>query len=668
MSMDEEIGGLFRQEAAELMASLERGLLDLERAPKDRAIIDAVFRDLHTIKGSGAMFGFAALARFVHEFESVFDNLRQGTHGVDQAVIAVALRSCDHIGRLIEAPEGAEAASAELLDALRHAASGETAAAPPPGWSLVFRLGRQVLRLGGNPRLLLAELAELGATEIRARLAAIPALDALDPQDCCTGWQASLPATVPQTTIEDIFLFYRDDMQFDLQDAASAPDLPAAAQPPAEAPAPPVPAPSDAVPVPDPAVAPPAPVREAPAAAPANTPVAETMRVETGRLDELMDRVGELVIAEARLSALAQRFGDPSLLAVTEDIQRLSSGMRNATMSIRMVPIGSIMGRFRRLMRDLSQTLGKPIAFTTGGEDTELDKTVIELLANPLVHILRNSADHGLESAEARRAAGKPETGSIELAAAYSGAEVLITVRDDGRGLDAEAIRSQAIARNMITADAQLSQSETFRLIFEPGFSTAKKVTELSGRGVGLDVVKRTIETLRGQIDLASEPGKGATVTLRLPLTLAIVDGLQIEVGGENYTFPLAAVEECVELPPEFETEGRSSSFLNIRGGLVPFLRLRTLFAIREPVPPFQKVVIVSAGGQRIGLVVDRIVGNNQTVIKQLSRLHAHLKCFSGATILGDGSVALILDVPQLVSLGRAQEDRLRDQHGERAA
>jgi two-component system chemotaxis sensor kinase CheA len=661
MSMDEEIGGLFRQEAAELMASLERGLLDLERAPRDRAIIDAVFRDLHTIKGSGAMFGFAALARFVHEFESVFDNLRQGTHGVDQAVIAVALRSCDHIARLIEAPEGAEATSAELLDALRLAASGETAATPPSGWSLVFRLGRQVLRLGGNPRLLLAELAELGATDIRARLAAIPALDALDPQDCCTGWQANLPANVPQTAIEDIFLFYRDDMQFDLQAAASAPEPSAAAQPPAEVP--PLPDPE-----PEPAVAPPAAVRDAPTAAPANAPAAETMRVETGRLDELMDRVGELVIAEARLSALAQRFGDPSLLAVTEDIQRLSSGMRNATMSIRMVPIGSIMGRFRRLMRDLSQTLGKPIAFTTSGEDTELDKTVIELLADPLVHILRNSADHGLESAEARRAAGKPETGSIELAAAYSGAEVLITVRDDGRGLDAEAIRSQAIARNMIAADAQLSQSEIFRLIFEPGFSTAKKVTELSGRGVGLDVVKRTIETLRGQIDLASEHGKGATVTLRLPLTLAIVDGLQIEVGGENYTFPLAAVEECVELPPEFETEGRSSSFLNIRGGLVPFLRLRTLFAIREPVPPFQKVVIVSAGGQRIGLVVDRIVGNNQTVIKQLSRLHAHLKCFSGATILGDGSVALILDVPQLVSLGRAQEDRLRDQHGERAA
>lgn len=659
--MDEEIGGLFRQEAAELMASLERGLLDLERAPRDRAIIDAVFRDLHTIKGSGAMFGFAALARFVHEFESVFDNLRQGTHGVDQAVIAVALRSCDHIARLIEAPEGAEATSAELLDALRLAASGETAATPPSGWSLVFRLGRQVLRLGGNPRLLLAELAELGATDIRARLAAIPALDALDPQDCCTGWQANLPANVPQTAIEDIFLFYRDDMQFDLQAAASAPEPSAAAQPPAEVP--PLPDPE-----PEPAVAPPAAVRDAPTAAPANAPAAETMRVETGRLDELMDRVGELVIAEARLSALAQRFGDPSLLAVTEDIQRLSSGMRNATMSIRMVPIGSIMGRFRRLMRDLSQTLGKPIAFTTSGEDTELDKTVIELLADPLVHILRNSADHGLESAEARRAAGKPETGSIELAAAYSGAEVLITVRDDGRGLDAEAIRSQAIARNMIAADAQLSQSEIFRLIFEPGFSTAKKVTELSGRGVGLDVVKRTIETLRGQIDLASEHGKGATVTLRLPLTLAIVDGLQIEVGGENYTFPLAAVEECVELPPEFETEGRSSSFLNIRGGLVPFLRLRTLFAIREPVPPFQKVVIVSAGGQRIGLVVDRIVGNNQTVIKQLSRLHAHLKCFSGATILGDGSVALILDVPQLVSLGRAQEDRLRDQHGERAA
>ncbi len=667
MNAEEEIGGLFRQEATELMASLERGLLDLERAPQDRKIIDAVFRDLHTIKGSGAMFGFTALARFVHEFETVFDQLRQGTQSVDQAVIAVALRSCDHIGRLIEAPDGAEAASAELLDALRVAASGEPPAPPAPaeakpgGWQLFFRLGPSVLRLGGNPKLLLAELAELGASDLGACLAAIPPLSALDPQDCLTGWEMRLPATVAQSAIEDIFLFYREDMQFDLRTQG---DAATPAQTVATDIAPLAPVEPEAPPAPPVAPAPPA-AQASPSAPPA---AAETMRVETGRLDELMDRVGELVIAEARLSALAQRFGDASLLAVAEDIQRLTSGMRDATMSIRMVPIGSIMGRFRRLMRDLSQTLGKPMTFTTTGEDTELDKTVIELLADPLVHILRNSADHGLETVEARRAAGKPETGSIELAAAYSGAEVLITVRDDGRGLDAEAIRAQAIARNMIAAEATMTQGEIFRLIFEPGFSTAKKVTELSGRGVGLDVVKRTIETLRGQIDLTSDPGRGTTVTLRLPLTLAIIDGLLIEVGGESYTFPLAAVEECVELPAEFETEGRSSSFLNIRGGLVPFLRLRTLFSIHQPVPPFQKVVIVSAGGRRIGLVVDRIIGNNQTVIKQLSRLHAHLKCFSGATILGNGSVALILDVPQLVSLGRAQEDRLREQQGEKAA
>jgi two-component system, chemotaxis family, sensor kinase CheA len=276
------------------------------------------------------------------------------------------------------------------------------------------------------------------------------------------------------------------------------------------------------------------------------------------------------------------------------------------------------------------------------------------------VHLLRNSADHGLETAEERISAGKPATGTIELAAEYAGAEVVITIRDDGRGLDAHRIRARAIDRGLISPTAELPDAELFKLIFEPGFSTAPAVTELSGRGVGMDVVKRTIAGLRGTIDLASEPGHGTTVRLRLPLTLAIIDGLLVEVGGEHYTIPLAAVEECVELPPDLATPQGGSSFLNIRGDLVPFLRLRTLLGVSAPPPAFQKLVVVSSAGARVGLAVDRIVGNNQTVIKQLSRLHAGLKSFSGATILGDGSVALILDVPQLVCLGRSLEDRIR--------
>jgi two-component system, chemotaxis family, sensor kinase CheA len=285
---------------------------------------------------------------------------------------------------------------------------------------------------------------------------------------------------------------------------------------------------------------------------------------------------------------------------------------------------------------------------------------VLELLADPLVHLLRNCADHGLEAPEQRQAAGKPATGTIELSAEYSGAEVLITIRDDGRGLDADRIRARAIERGLIAANSDLPATELFRLIFEPGFSTAPTVTELSGRGVGMDVVKRTISGLRGTIDLTSEPGRGTTVRLRLPLTLAIIDGLLVEVGGEHYSVPLASVEECVELPGDLASARGGSSFINIRGSLVPFLRLRSLFEVDAPTPEFQKLVIVSSSSGRVGLAVDRIVANNQTVIKQLSPLHSGLKSFSGATILGDGTVALILDVAQLVELGRASEERAR--------
>jgi two-component system, chemotaxis family, sensor kinase CheA len=389
----------------------------------------------------------------------------------------------------------------------------------------------------------------------------------------------------------------------------------------------------------------------------------DTMRIATERLDELMDRVGELVIAEARLQSLALKSRDPALMSVAEDIQRLAAGLRDSTMSMRMMPISSILGRFRRLVRDLSGSLGKDIHFDVQGEETELDKTVIELLADPMVHMIRNAADHGLENAADRVAAGKSAQGTISLSASYSGAEVLIQIHDDGRGLDVKRIRERAVSRGLIAPDAQLAEADLLKLILEPGFSTAAEVTELSGRGVGMDVVRRTIEQLRGQIELSTEPGHGTTVTLRLPLTLAIIDGLLIEVGDEQFTIPLAAVEECVELPAQLAVGSAGSSFLNIRGALVPFIRLRDMFRAQQDASPFQKVVVVAASGQRIGLVVDRIVANNQTVIKQLSRLHSGVKGFSGATILGDGRVALILDVPQLVSAGRQAEDRMRKEY-----
>jgi two-component system chemotaxis sensor kinase CheA len=325
-----------------------------------------------------------------------------------------------------------------------------------------------------------------------------------------------------------------------------------------------------------------------------------------------------------------------------------------------MVPIGSLFGRFRRLVHDLSRDLGKEIELVTSGEETELDKTVIERLADPLVHVIRNSADHGLETPSGRAAAGKPATGRISLTARHAGAEVHIMIGDDGRGLDRARIQARAEENGLLVPGTKLSDEELFRFIFEPGFSTAREVTNLTGRGVGMDVVKRTIDELRGTIDVRSTPGQGSEVTLRLPLTLAIIDGLLVRVGRGRYVIPLAAVEECVELTPQDDLRSTGRSFLNIRDELVPFIRLREQFRAPTPPDPYQKVVIVSAGDARVGLVVDQVIGDHQTVVKSLSKLHADVEVFSGATILGDGTVALILDVPQLVEDGRASDDRLK--------
>jgi two-component system chemotaxis sensor kinase CheA len=325
-----------------------------------------------------------------------------------------------------------------------------------------------------------------------------------------------------------------------------------------------------------------------------------------------------------------------------------------------MVPIGSLFGRFRRLVHDLSRDLNKGVELVTSGEETELDKTMIERLADPLVHLIRNAIDHGLEDPAGRAAAGKPERGQVKLMARHSGAEVLISIVDDGRGLDRDRIRAKAEEQGLLAAGAQISDGELFQFLFHPGFSTAKEITAVSGRGVGMDVVKRTIENLRGTIDIATQAGRGTEMTLRLPLTLAIIEGLLVRVGTGRYAIPLSAVEECVELSVVDDGRSKGRNFLNIRGELVPFVRLRELFDVSPPPDPYQKIVIVASGDLRVGLVVDQIIGSHQTVIKSLSKLHADVETFSGATILGDGMVALILDIAHLVEFGQSREERLK--------
>ncbi|MGV3491978.1 MAG: chemotaxis protein CheA [Devosia sp.] len=672
----------FRQEARELLEVLEQGLLDLEHNPGDSDLVNAVFRALHTIKGSGAMFGFTDVAAFVHEFETAFDKVRKGLSPITPELVAVALDAKDHVHALIEAPETAEGGGEPILAALRRIVEGGDMPAPAAAviaeagpapaatgrWRITFRLPSDALLHGTNPLLLLGEIADLGPCEVTALIDAIPTLDVIDPETCLMGWQVDLTHPDPTEALDDVFLFLKDGMELSIEPLAAAAASPVARSEPElvlEFPPEPEPVAGPAV-VSEP-VAPPPP-REVKAEKADKPEAATSLRVPAERLDELMDKVGELVIAQARLSQLAAQSADGNLKTVAEELERLSSGLRDTTMGIRMVPIGSIFSRFRRLVHDLSRELGKEIEFITTGEETELDKTMIERLADPLVHLIRNSVDHGLESADRRVAAGKSARGTVKLSAVYVGAEVAISVTDDGAGLNAARIRAKAEEQGIITAETRLTDQELHQLIFAPGFSTAKEVTSLSGRGVGMDVVKRTIDGLRGKIELSTRPGEGSTFTLRLPLTLAIVEGMLVRVGNGRYSIPLSAVEECVELPAGVAGHSRGRNFLDIRGSLVPFIRLRDLFATPGEPDTHQKVVIISSGEGRAGLVVDQIIGNNQTVIKQLSKLHAGIETFSGATILGDGTVALILDTSRLVSYGQAYEERFRTETGRAAA
>ena len=657
----------YRQEAAELLDQLEQALLDLEHLPGDADLLNTAFRALHTVKGSGAMFGFDAVAAFTHHLETAFDRVRQGDVAASPPLIAAALEAKDHIRRLIDQPESVDAAEGEAILARVQTAlavpaaepCAEPAAPPATTWRVRFRLPRDSMAMGTNPLLLLDELRELGACSVVADTSTIPPLEKLNPSDCHLGWEVMLSTTQPRSAIEQVFLFVLDEMQLDLERVAEQSPQ-AAGSAATAAMAGEIAAPEERRQVESKPAALPRP-ESASAAMPrpetTSAPPAGSIRVPAERLDDLMDQVGELVIAQSRLKQIAAASTDPQVKAISEDIERLALELRDSTMGARLVPIGQLFGRFRRLVHDLSQELHKEIALSLAGEETELDKTLIDRLADPLIHLIRNAVDHGVEEPEERLAAGKPRQGRIELTARHLGHEVLITVADDGAGLDRARIRQRAEERGLITPGSQPTDSELFLLIMQPGFSTATEVTSVSGRGVGMDVVRRTIDALRGTIDVASEPGQGSEITLRLPLTLAIIDGLLVRVGEGRYVIPLSAIEECVELSAADDNRSRGHTFLNIRGSLVPFLRLREVFQTRTPPEQFQKVVIVSAAEQRVGLVVDQVIGDHQTVIKSLSKLHADVAAFSGATILGDGTVALILEVAHLVEHGRKHDE-----------
>ncbi|MFZ2198735.1 MAG: chemotaxis protein CheA, partial [Thermodesulfovibrionales bacterium] len=665
----EKLVEVFKEETSELLSELEASLLELEKAPQNEDAISAIFRAIHSIKGSGGMFGFDNISGFTHEIETVYDLVRSGKIIPDKPLIDITLASCDVIREMTGSPEAElDNRALEILSSFRKYLSEEKAVGKktaaqqkkpysmePPAmeqmplkqttYRIRFKPAANIFATGTNPVLLLKEVRSLGECSIISNTDAVPFLEDMDPELCYTSWDIILTSDRGLNAIKDIFIFLEDDSVLDIEiiDDSEAPadeadykklgeillekrditrkDLDSVlgeSKPLGEV-------------LIDRGLVKPERVQAALAEQEhmrqirehrLQTEVISNIRVSSGKLDKLVNLVGELVTVQARLSQTAAKKDDADLVTIAEEVERLTAELRDNTMSIRMLPIGTTFSKFKRLVRDLSKDLCKEVEMTTEGAETELDKTVIERLNDPLVHLIRNCIDHGIELPAVREAVGKQRKGTVHLSAVHSGPSVLIQVRDDGEGLDRETILAKAIERGLITTDQELSDSEVYALVFSAGFSTSTNVTNVSGRGVGLDVVKKAVDSLRGSISIESTRGVGTIITLSLPLTLAIIEGLLVKIGEECFVLPLSAVEECVELIRSEVTEARGRHIIIVRGAVVPYIRLREQFVISGTAPSIEQVVIVKHEGHHVGFVVDHVVGELQTVIKNLGRVY----------------------------------------------
>lgn len=669
-----DLAGLFRDETIEQLSQLEDALLELELNPDDQDRIALVFRIVHTIKGSGGMAGFNEMVRFTHDLETVFDQVRNGQLAISKDLLSLTLAAKDHFHILLSAgPEPDEqviAASDAILvrlnKFLQTSATEEgsviDATNPSPSggpaqqelYWIRYQPDSATLLSGTNPLGLLGELAELGEMNERYHDEKIPCLDVMEACKVYGWWDILLNSAKGRGAIDDVFMFVMNEQGIDVRQIGSGnlrvadqmqilevfdktdQDTPeaillalATAHSQLQTK-----------------------ITQKRKASPAKAKVddnnaASSLRVDSGRLDHLVDMVGELVILQSRLCMAVDGMDKDTLTRISEDMERLSEEMRHNALSLRMLPIGTSFGTLRRLVRDLAANLGKDVELITEGAETELDKTVIDRLKDPLMHILRNSIDHGIESIAARQAAGKPAQGVITLSATHAGGDVLIKVIDDGKGIDLERIRSKAVEKALISADADLSHKELTSLLFEPGFSTAEKISDVSGRGVGMDVVKKSIVALRGHVEIDSQLGQGTVITIRLPLTLAIIDGLQVQIGRESFIIPLASVDACQERTVIGEVQDVDN--IERMGRLIPCISLRKKLGVPGEQPDYERVVIASVEGMEVGMAVDKVIGRQQAVIKSLSQVYRNLNWISGTTINGEGGVSLILDVPQLV-------------------
>ena len=709
----------FIVESRDLLQDMEELLLNLEHSQNQADAVNAIFRAAHTIKGSAGLFGIDHIVRFTHTLESLLDQVRDGDIPVSGGLIAVLLPCRDHLvalmdaiaaGRMEDPPELAahgqelQQALQQVMDGVQPGAgrkvvaheaeiqtvAGEKAAVDSGNWYLSLRFGPDCLRHGMDPLSFIRYLSTVGdVVHLTSIISAIPELPQMDAESCYLGFEIVLKSAATKEAIESVFEFVREDstiriiapnsrvdeyidiinalpsdhellgeilvksgvltrLELDscLQKQALQREQPAGAKPNPQIGEILVREEFIQAPLLDAALNKQQQVKEQKARE------RQSIRVDAERLDKLIDLVGELVIAGAGANLRASKLHDVAMSESTSEVMRLVEEVRDSALQLRMVPIGTTFSRFQRVVRDVSLELGKDIVLDITGGETEVDKSVVEKIGDPLMHLVRNSMDHGIEPVAVREARGKPAQGTLRLHAYHESGSIVIEVSDDGGGLNKDKILARAVERGLIERDAVLSEKEIFELIFEPGFSTAEQVSSLSGRGVGMDVVKKNVQSLRGVIEIDSAMGVGTTMRLRLPLTLAIIDGFLVGVGESAFVVPLDHVIECLELPPD----SLQQDYMDLRGEVLPYIRLRQLFDIQAPMPRRQNVVVVGYGGQKTGLVVDRLMGEFQTVIKPLGRIFQHVQGIGGSTILGSGQVALILSIPAMLQHYRKKE------------
>ena len=683
-------------ESRELLQQMEDGLLTLETHADDKELINSIFRAAHTIKGSAGMFALDDIVHFTHHVEHLLDLVRNDKCTITAEMVEVLLASKDHIEVLVANADDNKAATStddlarqkaliakletlcggEAKGKAAAAAAAQTTAVDSGRWHLSARFGRDVLAYGNDLLPMLRYLGQLGEiTSLAPITAAVPPLRDLVPGHCHIGFEAVFKSDAPRAQIETAFEFVHDESNIELIPFGSALEryqqrLKALPEPPESVVAAWLGcgaigdsladallgrASDTAVATDADGSAEQAQARQS--AGGARKPVEErVIRVESEKLDALINLVGELVIAGAGAAVHAEQLKNADLTERLELLTRLVEQVRDSALSLRMVQIGTVFNRFQRVVRDVAKELGKEIDLVISGAETELDKTLVEKISDPLMHLVRNSMDHGLETSEERVKAGKPARGTLRLNSHHDSGSVVIEVSDDGRGLNRDKILEKAIARGLVDRNQNLSDKEVWNLIFEPGFSTADKITNISGRGVGMDVVRRNIASLRGTVELQSNPGAGTCVRIRLPLTLAIIDGFVVSVGGAKYVIPLDLVVECIDLGrPEYQYSAERD-FISLREEALPFIRMRRMFDIPGFARGRENLVVVTYAGQRAGLVVDALLGESQTVIKPLGRVFERLRGIGGSTILGSGEVALIIDVPNLIAKAMSEE------------